>query len=189
MKLIIALLIGLAGPVFAQQKTLKELIVGTWSLDSIYDQTEDGKKLNPWGDGVKGQIIYTEDGHYAFMTMSANRPKADTTPREPVGPLVAYWGTYTVDEGAKTLVSDIERCSFPQWDGETHTTLTIESLTDDALHLVVTKPIPDPKLGNIIPHLNYKRAPAAPSTTSNSLDPELRPQFQVVSDGFEAAFQ
>jgi hypothetical protein len=83
MKLIIALLIGLAGPVFAQQKTLKELIVGTWSLDSIYDQTEDGKKVNPWGDGVKGQIIYTEDGHYAFMIMSANRPKADTTSREP----------------------------------------------------------------------------------------------------------
>jgi hypothetical protein len=35
MKLIIALIIGFAGSVFAQQKTLKELIVGTWSLDSI----------------------------------------------------------------------------------------------------------------------------------------------------------
>jgi lipocalin-like protein len=155
---LVALAISFALPAFSQQKSLKELIVGTWSLDSIYDQTEDGKKHNPWGDDVKGQIIYTEDGHYAFMTMSANRPKADTSPRQPVGPLVAYWGTYTVDEAGKTLISDIDRCSFPQWDGEKHTTLTIETLTDDELHLVVTKPIPDPKLGPIIPHLNYKRS-------------------------------
>ena len=28
-----------------QQKTLKELIVGTWILESVYDQTEDG--INP----------------------------------------------------------------------------------------------------------------------------------------------
>ena len=164
------LCLGIALPpsdALGQQKSLKELIVGTWSLDSIYDQTEDGKKLNPWGDGVKGQVIYTADGHYNFQTMSANRPKADTSPREPVGSLVAYWGTYTVDEGAKTLISDIERCSFPQWDGETHTTLTIETLTDDELHLVVTKPIQDPKLGPFIPHLNYRRASAAVSTPSN----------------------
>jgi hypothetical protein len=37
-----------------QQKTLKELIVGTWLLDSVYDQYQDGKKTNPWGPGVKG---------------------------------------------------------------------------------------------------------------------------------------
>jgi Lipocalin-like domain len=80
------------------------------------------------------------------MTMSANRPKADTSPREPVGQLVAYWGTYTVDEAGKTLISEIERCSFPQWDGLTHTTFTIETLTHDELHLAVIKPIPDPKL-------------------------------------------
>ena len=39
---------------FGQQKTLKELIVGTWILESVYDQTADGVKHNPWGDGVKG---------------------------------------------------------------------------------------------------------------------------------------
>jgi hypothetical protein len=31
-----------------QQKTLKELIVGTWILESVYDQTEDGIKHEPW---------------------------------------------------------------------------------------------------------------------------------------------
>jgi Lipocalin-like domain len=100
-----------------QQKTLKEQIVGTWILESVYDQTADGVKHNPWGDGVKGQAIYTSDGHFSWFIMSANRPKADTDPRQPVGPIIAYWGNYSIDEDAKTLTDKIERCSFPQWDG------------------------------------------------------------------------
>jgi len=71
-------------------------------LESVYDQTEDGVKHNPWGDGVKGQAIYTSDGHFSWMIMSANRPKADTFPGIPVGKAIAYWGTYTVNEEAKT---------------------------------------------------------------------------------------
>jgi len=97
-----------------QQKSFKELIVGTWFLDSVYDQTQDGEKHNPWGDGVKGQAIFTSDGHFSWQMMSANRAKADTSPREPVGPVVAYWGTYTVDEAAKTLTDHLERCTFPR---------------------------------------------------------------------------
>jgi hypothetical protein len=61
---LIGLAIGFTGPTFAQQqKALKELIVGTWVLDSVYDQTQDGEKHNPWGDGVKGQAIFTSDGN------------------------------------------------------------------------------------------------------------------------------
>jgi Lipocalin-like domain len=166
------LCLGIALPAsnaVGQQKTLKEQIVGTWLLNSVYDQTQDGEKHNPWGDGVKGQAIFTSDGNLSFQIMSANRPKADTSPREPVGPVVAYWGTYAVDEGAKTLSYDIERSSFPQWDGLTRaqtTPWTIETLTDDELHLALTKPIPDPKMGLFVPHLTYKRASAAVSTTS-----------------------
>jgi hypothetical protein len=26
--------------------------------DSVYDQTQDGEKHNPWGDGVKGQAMF-----------------------------------------------------------------------------------------------------------------------------------
>jgi Lipocalin-like domain len=47
-----------------QQKTLKELTVGTWILESVYDQTEDGVKHNPWGPGVKGIAMYDENGHF-----------------------------------------------------------------------------------------------------------------------------
>jgi Lipocalin-like domain len=89
---LVGLAISFALPAFSQQKTPKELIVGTWLLDSVYDQTQDGEKHNPWGDGVKGQAIFTSDGQFSWQMMSANRPKADTSPREPVGQVVAEWG-------------------------------------------------------------------------------------------------
>jgi hypothetical protein len=159
------LCLGIALPssdAFGQQKSLKELIVGTWLLDSVYDQTQDGEKHNPWGDGVKGQAIFTSDGNVSWQMMSANRPKADTSPREPVGPVVTYWGTYTVDEAAKTLTDHLERCTFPQWDGITGT-LNLASLTENELDMTTTKPIPDPKMGPFVPHINWRRA----STPSN----------------------
>jgi hypothetical protein len=152
--------IGIALPAsnaLGQQKPLKELIVGTWLLDSVYDQTEDGEKHSPWGDGVKGQAIFTSDGHFSWQMMSANRPTADTSPREPVGPVLTYWGTYTVDEAAKTLTDHLECCTFPQWDGITGT-LNLVSPTENGLNMTTTKPIPDPKMGSFVPHINWKRA-------------------------------
>jgi hypothetical protein len=154
------LCLGIALPTsnaVGQQKTLKELIVGSWLLDSVYDQTEDGKKHDPWGEGVKGLVIFTSDGHFSWQMMSANRPKADTGPREPVGPAIAYWGTYTVDEAAKTLTDHLEACTFPQWDGITGT-LNLASPTENELNMTTTKPIPDPKMGPFVPHINWKRA-------------------------------
>ena len=155
------LCLGIALPpseALGQQKSLKELIVGTWLLDSVYDQTQDGEKHNPWGDGVKGQAMFDAQGHYSWMIMSANRPKADTSPRIPVGQAIAYWGTYTVNEEAKTLTAKLERCTFPQWDGGGGTD-NIEFPTEDEFHFTVPKPFPDPTLGPIAPHLIFKRAP------------------------------
>ena len=155
---LVSMAIGFTVPAFAQQqKSLKELIVGTWLLDSVYDQTQDGEKHNPWGDGVKGQAIFTSDGNYSWQMMSANRPKADTSPREPVGQVVAHWGTYTVDDAAKTLTFKLERCTFPQWDGGVGTD-NIACPTDDELQIVLTKPMQVPKLGPILPHIYWKRA-------------------------------
>jgi hypothetical protein len=154
------LCLGIALPpsnALGQQKSLKELIVGTWILESVYDQTADGVKHNPWGDGVKGQAIYTSDGHFSWMIMSANRPKADTFPGIPVGKAIAYWGTYTVNEEAKTETDKIERCTFPQWDGGGGT-VSIAFPTDDEYHFTVMKPIPDPTMGPFLPHLIFKRA-------------------------------
>ena len=85
-----------------QQKTLKELIVGTWLLDSVCNQYQDGKKTNPWGPVVKGIAMYNANGWFSWQMMSADRSKsASDNPRNPVGQAIAHFGTYTVDEAAK----------------------------------------------------------------------------------------
>jgi hypothetical protein len=102
--------------------------------------------------------MFDAQGHYSWMIMSANRPKADTSPRIPVGQAIAYWGTYTVNDEAKTLTTTVERCTFPQWDGGGGTD-NIEFPTEDEFHFTVPKPFLDPTLGPIAPHLIFKRAP------------------------------
>jgi hypothetical protein len=156
---LVVLAISFAVPTFAQQqKSLKELIVGTWLLESVYDQTQDGVKHNPWGDGVKGIAMYDATGHYSSQIIAADRSKtASDNPRMPVGQVNCHFGTYTVDEAAKTLTSHIERCTFPQWEGGGGT-VSIAFPTEDEFQLIVTKPFPDPTLGPIAPHIIYKRA-------------------------------
>jgi hypothetical protein len=41
----------------------------------VYDQTSDGKKYNPWGEGVKGSLILTPAGRFSAMIVSANRDR------------------------------------------------------------------------------------------------------------------
>jgi len=110
----------------------------------VYDQYQDGKKTNPWGPGVKGLAIYDANGWCSWEMMSANRSRsASDNPRNPVGQAIAHFGTYAVDEAAKTLTYHIERCTFPQWD-EHDGTVNIEFPTEDDLNITLTKAIPAP---------------------------------------------
>jgi len=70
------LCLGIAFPpsnALGQQKTLKELIVGTWVLDSVYDQTQDGKKNDTWGPGVKGIAIFDATDCMSVQIIAADR--------------------------------------------------------------------------------------------------------------------
>ena len=66
--------------------------------------------------GVKGIAMYNANGWFSWQMMSADRSKsASDNPRNPVGQAIAHFGTYTVDEAAKTMTTHIERSTFPQW--------------------------------------------------------------------------
>src|SRR5271166_2007993 len=115
----------------AQAKSLKDKLVGAWSLVSIYDEAQDGKKYEVWGPGVQGLTIYTAGGRFSTQVMAADRDKAASkNPRMPVGQAIAYFGAYTVDEAAMTIALHLERCSFPGWDGIDRVS-KIVSVTDD----------------------------------------------------------
>ena len=129
------LCLGIVPPVsdaVGQQKTLKERIAGTWILDSVYDQLQDGKKNNPWGPNVKGQAMF-DGNRLSWQLMAADRSKTTPiSPRIPGGLAIAYFGTYTVDEAGKAIVFHIEGSSFPNWENTNQKRL-VTAVTDEVL--------------------------------------------------------
>jgi len=64
-----------AGDAIAQQKSLKEQLVGTWKLVSSHNIRSDGSKIDRSGPNPKGILIYTSDGHFVFVNTRSDLPK------------------------------------------------------------------------------------------------------------------
>jgi hypothetical protein len=103
---------AIASPAGAQ--SLKEKVVGAWVLDVGAEIFQDGKKVVPW---ATGNLILDPTGHMSFFVMGKDRAKGNDDVRSPAGPMVAYYGTYTVDEGANMLTYKIEHAGNPAFDG------------------------------------------------------------------------
>ena len=132
----------LTSSAFAQTKSLKDQLVGTWNVISVTVTQKNGNKLDPFGADSKGILIFTSDGHFALINTRAGLPKfasdnrmlgtADENKAITQGTL-AYFGTYTVDETGKTYTTHIDRSNFPNDDGSDQKR-TITVLTADELH-------------------------------------------------------
>jgi hypothetical protein len=103
----------------------KDQFIGTWTLVSIRYVRPDGAAIEPFGPNVKGMLVF--DGtRFATQAIAANLPKFASNNRM-VGTaqeyeaishgVVAYFGTYTVNEADPILTLHIERSSFPNWEG------------------------------------------------------------------------
>lgn len=117
-----------AGEAAAQQSptSARQQFVGTWSLVSIQYIEKDGRRIEPFGPGAKGMLFFDAGGHFATQVMAANRPRFASnnrmigTPEENKAVsqgVVAYFGTYTVDESNRVVTLHIEQSSFPNWNG------------------------------------------------------------------------
>src|SRR5437879_1446686 len=89
----------------AQQKSLKEQLIGTWTFVSSTTKNADGSPL--WGSNPKGLIIFTDNGRFSSHTMRGDRPKFASNNRGQGTPdenkavaigTISSFGTYTVDE-------------------------------------------------------------------------------------------
>jgi hypothetical protein len=134
------LALGLAsGSTMAQQKTLREQIVGTWNFIVAEVSAPDGKKSFPFGETPKGLLIFTADGHFSQIHVASDVPKIASgnrltgTPEEYAAIMrrsLSVFGTYTVDEGKKTVTFKIASSTFPNWQGEAQER-RIDKLTAD----------------------------------------------------------
>jgi hypothetical protein len=128
---------------WAQDKggALQQKIVGTWSYASSEDTKPDGSKFDRWGKNAKGSLTFTANGRYSFIITRGDVAKFagktinDGTAEENKAAfqgMIAHFGTYSIDEKTKTLVTRVEGSSYPNLVGVDQKRI-ISALTDSEL--------------------------------------------------------
>jgi hypothetical protein len=115
-------LVVLPSNAVGQQTSLKDQLVGTWTVVS-WDQTnKDGSKFQRFGTNPKGVNVFDANGRFVVIFARADLPKiASNNPSSPTpdeakaitGGAIGYFGTYSVDEASKTITLRVEASSFP----------------------------------------------------------------------------
>jgi lipocalin-like protein len=129
--------------VTAQQKTLKDQLVGTWIFDSSTITRADGTKSDR--PNLKGMVIYTAEGRFMFINVGTDTPRIASndrtraTPEEAMAVLkttVAYYGTYTIDEPSKTIVPKVEGSTFANLIGGPEQKRVITAISADEMRFI-----------------------------------------------------
>ena len=85
-------------------------IVGTWSFASSVNMRKDGSSFDRWGTDPRGVFMFDRGGNYSQIIIgSESRVFGAKT--------FCAFGTYTVDEGKKLLVTSIASCSAAKLNG------------------------------------------------------------------------
>ena len=140
---------------FAQQRSLKEQIVGTWKIQSVTEDYGGGKVENsPFGPNVTGAFTFDPDGNFSAVIIGADLPNPSKKAQESDRQVVAYFGKYTVDDAANTVIYTAERATIPAFDGlarKASVTMSGDGFTQKSAS--VTGP-----QGTFTPTLVFKRA-------------------------------
>jgi hypothetical protein len=128
----------------SQEASLKQQLIGAWTLVSIIATDKAGNKSDRRGPNPKGLLIFDASGKFSILTSRAELPNfainnvnqgtAEENKAVMTG-MIANVGTWTVDEKTKTITTHIDAGSFPNLNGKTQTRV-ISSLTADELRYV-----------------------------------------------------
>jgi hypothetical protein len=147
-----------AGAAVAQQRSLKDQLVGTWMLVSSEITPLNGTKRqvpNPIGI-----LMFDTGGRYAVFNARGDRPKyksASSPTTEEIAAVVrdytaANFGTWSVNEADKTLTRRLDGALNPNNDGSE--TKASVSLSGDELRLITMTPATAGQISDTV----YRRA-------------------------------
>jgi Lipocalin-like domain len=128
-----------AAPAGAQQKSLRDQLVGSWNFVVAEVVAPDGKKSFPFGETPTGILIFTSGGQFAQIHTAGDLPKIASnnrltgTPEEYATIMrrsISLFGTYSVNEEKKTVTFNIMSSTYPNFAGEAQER-TIDKLTAD----------------------------------------------------------
>jgi hypothetical protein len=109
-----------------QKQTLKDQLVGTWTLLSWEQRKGDGTKVERYGSSPKGIAFFDAGGRYIITVMRSDRAKYASnalwqgTPdenKETADSTITYFGTYSIIEADSSIAIHVVGSSFPNWNG------------------------------------------------------------------------
>jgi len=101
-------------------------LIGTWTLVSVVTE-RDGRKFDTYGPNAKGLLVFDGDGRYSVIFISGDLPSFVSGNRSSgtadenkavVAGSIAHFGTYVVDEADRSFTLQIDRATFPNWNGK-----------------------------------------------------------------------
>ncbi len=107
--------------------TLKEQLIGVWSLESYQSEDQEGNVVYPFGEDAMGFIMYHPDGYMsAQLSKQGRAPYASGdihvgTTEEMANAAVgymAYCGKFEVNEETGVVTHHMEVSMNPTWEGQ-----------------------------------------------------------------------
>jgi hypothetical protein len=90
--LVVLAMMFLASPSSAQEKSLKEALVGHWQLVSV---SVNGR--TPYGANPHGSLFLDAAGHFSIIVVSDGNARS-----------LAFFGTYTINDADKTMMVHVQ---------------------------------------------------------------------------------
>jgi Lipocalin-like domain len=131
-----------------QQTSLKERLVGTWTVVSQYTIAPDGKREEVYGAKPIGRLTFDGSGRFSYILFNPGRPKFASRDKnkgtaEEYAAVVqggqAYFGTFSVNDANDRIVYHIEGALEPSWQDTDRTGASV-TLVDDELKYNATTP-------------------------------------------------
>jgi hypothetical protein len=132
---------------FGQQQSLKEQLVGTWTVTSWEQKKSDGSNLQQFGANPTGVAFFDAGGRYIITVMRSDRARYASNAlwrgtaeenKATADGTQTYFGTYSVSETDRSIAIHIEGSSFPNWNGADQKRFV--AITGDQLTLTVRPP-------------------------------------------------